>query len=151
MRGYYKMPEATAAAIDREGWLHTGDLATIDDHGYCRLSGRVGETVSRGGENVHPRELEELLYSHPKVHEVQVFGVPDVVLGEELAAWIRLREGETASVAEIRDFCRGRLAHSKVPRYVRFVDEYPLTSTGKVQKFRMRDIMTQELKLPAAH
>lgn len=151
MRGYYKMPEATAAAIDREGWLHTGDLVTIDDHGYCRLTGRVGETISRGGESVHPRELEELLYSHPKVREVQVFGVPDVVFGEELAVWIRLREGETASVAEIRDFCRRRLAHSKVPRYVRFVDEYPLTSTGKVQKFRMREIMTQELKLPAAH
>jgi fatty-acyl-CoA synthase len=150
MRGYYKDPDGTAAAIDREGWLHTGDLVAIDEHGYCRLTGRVAETVFRGGEHVRPQEVETIIHAHPKVHDVQVFGVPDAVLGEELAAWIRLREGETATVAEIRDFCRARVAHSKVPRYVRFVDRYPLTSTGKVRKFRMREIMTEELKLPAA-
>jgi fatty-acyl-CoA synthase len=147
MRGYYKMPEATAATIDRNGWLHTGDLATMDEHGYCRITGRVKDLVSRGGESVYPREVEELLGSHPKVQDAQVFGVPDTALGEDLAAWIRLREGETATVEEIRNFCRERIAPLKVPRYVRFVDEYPMTVTGKVQKFLMRDLMTDELKL----
>ncbi len=147
MRGYYKMPEATAAAIDRDGWLHTGDLATMDDHGYCRITGRIKDMVIRGGENVYPRELEELLYTHPKVRDVQVFGVPDPRLGEEIAAWVRLQEGVTATAEEIRDFCRERVARYKVPRYVRFVDEYPLTVTGKVQKFKMREMMAEELGL----
>jgi fatty-acyl-CoA synthase len=147
MRGYYKMPEATAAAIDRDGWLHTGDLATMDRHGYCRITGRIKDMVIRGGENVYPREIEEFLYTHPKVAEAQVFGVPDRQLGEELAAWIRLREGTSATADEIRDFCRGRIAHYKIPRYVRFVDAYPLTVTGKVQKFKMRESMARELGL----
>ena len=147
MRGYYKMPEATAAAIDTDGWLHTGDLATIDERGYCRITGRIKEMVIRGGENVYPREIEEFLHTHPKVHDVQVFGVPDPVLGEDLAAWIRLGGGETATEDEIRDFCRGRIAHSKIPRYIRFVEEYPLTVTGKVKKHEMREAMARELGL----
>jgi fatty-acyl-CoA synthase len=150
MRGYYRMPQATAAAIDREGWLHTGDLATMDERGYCRITGRIKDMVIRGGENVYPREVEELLYTHPHVRDVQVFGVPDARLGEELAAWIRLREDTTASAEEIRDFCRARIAHYKIPRYIRFVDEYPMTVTGKVQKFKMREAMTRELGLAAS-
>jgi fatty-acyl-CoA synthase len=147
MRGYYKMPEATAAAIDRERWLHTGDLATMNDHGYCRITGRIKDMVIRGGENVYPREVEEFLYTHPAVRDVQVFGIPDPRLGEELAAWIRLREGASATADEIRDFCRGRIAHYKIPRYVRFVEQYPLTVTGKVQKFKMREAMVKDLGL----
>jgi len=149
MRGYYKMPEATAKAIGRDGWLHTGDLATMDEHGYCRITGRIKDMVIRGGENVYPREIEEFLYRHPKVADVQVFGVPDPVRGEELAAWIRLAPGATATEDEIRAYCKERIAHYKVPRYVRFVDDYPMTVTGKVQKFKMREIMTHELGLPA--
>jgi fatty-acyl-CoA synthase len=147
MRGYYKMPEATAAAIDADGWLHTGDLATMDDHDYCRITGRLKDMVVRGGENIYPREVEEYLHRHPKVADVQVFGVPDRERGEELAAWIRLAEGTTATEDEIRDFCRGQIAHYKIPRYVRFVDAYPLTVTGKAQKFKMREAMARELGL----
>jgi fatty-acyl-CoA synthase len=143
------MPEATARAIDREGWLHTGDLATMDEHGYCRITGRIKDMVIRGGENVYPREIEEFLYTHPKVLDVQVFGVPDARLGEELAAWIRLREGMTATGDEIREFCRTRIAHYKIPRYIRFVEEYPLTVAGKAQKFQMREAMVKELGLSA--
>jgi fatty-acyl-CoA synthase len=147
MRGYYDMPDATAAVIDRDGWLHTGDLATMDDHGYCRITGRIKDLIIRAGENVYPREVEELLYTHPTVQEVQVFGVPDPRLGEEVAAWIRLRDGATATVEELREFCRTRIAHYKIPRYIRFVDEYPLTVTGKVQKFKMREALAKELGL----
>jgi fatty-acyl-CoA synthase len=147
MRGYYNMPEATAAAIDRAGWLHTGDLATMDEHGYCRITGRIKDMVIRGGENIYPREIEELLFTHPKVQDVQVFGVPDARFGEEIAAWIRLREGESATAEEIREFCRARVARYKIPRYVRFVTEYPLTVTGKVQKFKMREAMAKDLGL----
>jgi len=147
MRGYYNMPEATATAIDRNGWLHTGDLATMDERGYCRITGRIKDMVIRGGENVYPREIEEFLYTHPKVRDVQVFGVPDPRLGEEIAAWILLRDGVTATAEEIRDFCRSRIAHYKIPKYIRFVDEYPLTVTGKVQKFKMREVVVKELGL----
>jgi len=140
MRGYYKMPEATAAAIDAAGWLHTGDLAVMDEHGYCRYTGRVSDVVVRAGERIDAREVEALLTSHPKVRDAQVFGVPDSLFGEEIAAWIRLREGETATVEEMRDFCRARLTASKVPRHVRFVDRYPTTPGGTVQKFRLREI-----------
>jgi fatty-acyl-CoA synthase len=148
MRGYYHMPEATAAAIDGDGWLHTGDLATMDDHGYCRITGRIKDMVIRGGENVYPREIEEFLHRHPKVSDVQVFGVPDPVRGEEVAAWIRVAEGATLTEDEVRDYCRDRIAHYKVPRYIRFVDDYPMTVTGKVQKFKMRETMARELGLP---
>jgi fatty-acyl-CoA synthase len=147
MRGYYKMPEATAATIDRAGWLHTGDLATMDDHGYCRITGRIKDMIIRGGENVYPREIEEFLHAHPKVAEVQVFGVADPVRGEEIAAWIRLVDGTTATTEEIRTYCREHIAHYKVPRYVRFVDDFPMTVTGKVQKFKMRETTEHELGL----
>jgi fatty-acyl-CoA synthase len=140
MRGYYAMPEATAAAIDDAGWLHTGDLATMDEHGYCRVTGRVSDLVVRAGERIDAREVLALLTSHPKVCDAQVFGVPDSLFGEEVAAWIRLREGETATVEEMRDYCRARLAPSKVPRHVRFVDRYPTTPAGTVQTFRLREI-----------
>jgi fatty-acyl-CoA synthase len=151
MRGYYKMPEATAAVVDRQGWLRTGDLATMDEHGYCHLTGRVDDVVRRGGERVYAREVEELLRSHAKIQDVQVFGVPDVALGEDVAAWIQLRQGEAATAEEMRDFCRTRVAAFKVPRYVRFVEEYPRTVADTVQKFKMRALMAEELKLRRAH
>jgi fatty-acyl-CoA synthase len=147
MQGYWADPERTAEAIDADGWMHTGDLATIDAEGYCNIVGRVKDMVIRGGENVYPREVEEFLYRHPKVREVQVFGVPDQRYGEELSAWIVLQAGETATEDEIRAFCRDQIAHYKVPRYVRFKTELPMTVTGKPQKFLMRDEMIDELKL----
>ncbi len=147
MRGYWDDPVRTAEAVDEAGWMHTGDLATIDANGYCNIVGRIKDMVIRGGENVYPREVEEFLYGHPAVEDVQVIGVPDPKYGEELAAWVKLRQGATATEEEIRDFCRGRIAHFKVPRYVRFVDEFPMTVTGKVQKFLMRDRMAAELGL----
>jgi fatty-acyl-CoA synthase len=150
MKGYYKMPEATAAAIDAEGWLHTGDLATMDEAGYCKITGRIKDMIIRGGENVYPREIEEFLYTHPKVADVQVIGVPDLKYGEEVMAWIMLKPGQQATGEEIRDFCRGQVAHYKVPRYVKFVSEFPMTVTGKIQKFRMRELAIEELGLQAA-
>ncbi|MCH9038761.1 MAG: AMP-binding protein [Chloroflexi bacterium] len=147
MKGYYNMPEATNAAVDADGWLHTGDLATVDEDGYYKITGRLKDMVIRGGENVYPREIEEFLYTHPKVSDVQVIGVPDVRLGEELMAWVILRQGESATDEEIRDFCRGKIAHYKIPRYVKFVSEFPMTVTGKIQKFRMRDAAVEELGL----
>ncbi len=147
MRGYWNDPERTAEAVDEAGWMHTGDLATIDEEGYCNIVGRIKDMVIRGGENVYPREVEEFLYGHPAVEDVQVIGVPDPKYGEELAAWVKLRQGMDATEDEIRDFCRGRIAHFKVPRYVRFVDGFPMTVTGKVQKFVMRDRMAAELGL----
>ena len=145
MKGYWNDEERTAEAIDADGWMHTGDLGTIDEEGWLRITGRVKDMVIRGGENVYPREIEEFLYTHPKVLEVQVFGVPDPRFGEEVAAWIQLREGETASADEIRAFCQGNIAHYKIPRHIRFVTEFPMTVTGKIQKFQMRDAMAEEL------
>ena len=150
MRGYYKMPEATAAAIDPDGWLHTGDLATVDADGYYKITGRSKDMIIRGGENVYPREIEEFLYTHPKVADVQVIGVPDQRFGEEIMAWVLLRAGQDATEEELRDFCRGRIAHYKVPRYVKFVSEFPMTVTGKIQKYIMRDVSIQELQLEGA-
>lgn len=150
MRGYYNMPEATAAAIDGEGWLHTGDLATVDADGYYKITGRLKDMIIRGGENVYPREVEEFLYTHPKVAEVQVIGVPDERFGEEVMAWVTLKPGEAADAEEIREFCRGRIAHYKVPRYVKLTGEFPMTVTGKIQKFRMREMAVAELGLGAA-
>jgi fatty-acyl-CoA synthase len=147
MQGYWADPERTAEAIDADGWMHTGDLAVIDAEGYCNIVGRVKDMVIRGGENVYPREVEEFLYRHPKVREVQVFGVPDERYGEEISAWIVLQAGETASEDEIRAFCKDQIAHYKVPRYVRFKTELPMTVTGKPQKFLMRDEMIDELQL----
>jgi fatty-acyl-CoA synthase len=147
MRGYWNDPERTAEAIDAAGWMHTGDLATLDEEGFCNIVGRIKDMVIRGGENLYPREIEEFLFRHPKVQDVQVFGVPDVKYGEELCAWIKLREGETASADEIRAFCRGQIAHFKIPRYIEFVEGFPMTVTGKIQKFAMRDQMIGKLGL----
>ena len=150
MKGYYKMPEATKAAIDTDAWLHTGDLATVDADGYFKITGRSKDMIIRGGENVYPREIEEFLYTNPKVADVQVIGIPDQRFGEEIMAWVLLRAGQDATEDEIRDFCRGRIAHYKVPRYVKFVSEFPMTVTGKIQKYVMRDISIQELQLEGA-
>jgi fatty-acyl-CoA synthase len=147
MRGYWNDPERTAEAIDPARWMHTGDLATIDQEGYCNIVGRIKDMVIRGGENVYPREIEEFLYRHPKVQDVQVFGVPDHRYGEELCAAIILRDGASATEEEIRAFCQGQIAHYKVPRYVRFVASFPTTVTGKVQKFIMRRQVAEELGL----
>ena len=125
--------------------MHTGDLATIDDEGYCNIVGRIKDMVIRGGENVYPREIEEFLYRHPKIQDVQVFGVPDERYGEEICAWVKLRAGEIMEAGEVRLFCEGQIAHYKIPRHIRFVDEFPLTVTGKVQKFIMREQMIAEL------
>ena len=139
MQGYWDEPEKTAEAIDRAGWMRTGDLATLDADGYCNIVGRIKDLVIRGGENLYPREIEEYLYRHPKIQDVQVFGVADDRYGEELCAWVRLREGETATEDEIRAFCDGQIAHQKIPRYIEFVEEFPMTVTGKIQKFLMRE------------
>jgi len=146
MQGYWDDETRTAEAI-RDGWMHTGDLATIDADGYCNIVGRVKDMLIRGGENVYPREIEEFLFRHPKVQAVQVFGVPDPKYGEEVCAWIVLKPGQSATEDEIRAFCRDQIAHYKIPRYIRFVDEMPMTITGKVQKFVMRERMTAELHL----
>ena len=147
MRGYWNDEEKTLEAIDKAGWMHTGDQATIDAEGYCNIVGRIKDMVIRGGENVYPREIEEFLYRHPKVQDVQVIGVPDEKYGEELCAWIKLRDGEEANADEIKAFCKDQIAHFKVPRYVRFVDEFPMTVTGKIQKFKMRETTIAELAL----
>ena len=131
---------------DQGRWMHTGDIATMDEAGYVRIVGRSKDMLIRGGENVYPREIEDFLYTNPKIDQVEVVGVPDEKFGEEIAACIRLHDGETASVEEIRDFCRGKLAHYKIPRYVHFVDEFPMTVTGKVQKFILREQLTEELE-----
>jgi fatty-acyl-CoA synthase len=145
MRGYWDDPGQTADAIDPSGWMHTGDLATMDADGYCNIVGRIKDMVIRGGENVYPREIEEFLYRHPSIQDVQVFGVSDARYGEELCAWIKVRSGETLTEADVKSFCQGQIAHFKVPRHIRFVDEFPMTVTGKIQKFIMRQEMTEEL------
>ena len=150
MKGYWGDAERTAEAIDDDGWMHTGDLAVMDEDGYANIVGRKKDMVIRGGENVYPREVEEFLYSHPAVVEVQVIGVPDERMGEELLAAVKLKEGAAVSKEDIREFCRGQMAHFKVPRYVTFVSEYPMTVTGKVQKFKMREQAIVELGLEDA-
>ena len=139
MKGYDDEAEATARAIDAEGWLHTGDVGVMGADGYIHLTGRAKDMIIRGGENIYPREIEEFLYTHPKVAEVQVVGLPNEYLGEVVLAWIRLRPGETATAAEIREFCQGKIAHFKIPEHIRFVDAFPTTVTGKVQKFKIRE------------
>jgi len=145
MKGYYKMPEATAKAI-RDGWLYTKDLAKMDEEGYIYILGRVDDMIIRGGENVYPREIEEFLYRHPKIKEVQVVGVPHKEYGEEVAAFIQLKEGEQATEEEIREYCKRNIARYKVPKYIFFTDEWPLTASGKIQKFKLREIAKEELK-----
>jgi fatty-acyl-CoA synthase len=150
MLGYWNEPDKTDDAIDAARWMHTGDLATMDADGYCNIVGRIKDMVIRGGENVYPREIEEFLYTHPDVADAQVIGVPDEVYGEELCAWVQLREGATLTEDDVRDHCRGALAHFKVPRYVIIVDAFPMTVTGKVQKFKMREETIQRLGLEQA-
>jgi fatty-acyl-CoA synthase len=150
MLGYWDEAARTADVLDAKGWMHTGDLATIDAEGYCNIVGRIKDMVIRGGENLYPREIEEFLYRHPKIQDVQIFGVADDRYGEELCAWVRVRSGETLTAEEIRAFCQGQIAHNKIPRYVEFVDEFPMTVTGKIQKFMMRDQVESRLGLKAA-
>jgi len=150
MHGYWEDEERTAEAIDVAGWMHTGDLATMDGEGFVNIVGRVKDMVIRGGENIYPREIEEYLYRHPKISDVQVFGVPDPRFVEELCAWINVVDGETLDEDEVRAFCQGQIAHYKIPRYIRFVDAFPMTVTGKIQKFAMRDVMIEELDLKIA-
>ncbi len=147
MLGYWGDEERTHEAIDAARWMHTGDLATIDAEGYCNIVGRIKDMVIRGGENVYPREIEEFLYRHPKIQDVQVIGVPDDRYGEEICAWVKLRPGVSSTEEEIKAFCREQIAHYKVPRYVKFVDEFPMTVTGKIQKFIMRERTINELGL----
>jgi fatty-acyl-CoA synthase len=150
MLGYWEDAEKTADVLDANGWMHTGDLATIDDAGYCNIVGRIKDMVIRGGENLYPREIEEFLYRHPKIQDVQIFGVADSRYGEELCAWIRVRSGEQLTAEEVRAFCEGQIAHNKIPRYVEFIDAFPMTVTGKIQKFLMREQVEQRLGLKAA-
>jgi fatty-acyl-CoA synthase len=149
MLGYWDDREKTNEVIEEAGWMHTGDLATLDADGYCNIVGRIKDMVIRGGENLYPREIEEFLFRHPKIQEVQVFGVADGKYGEELCAWVKLRDGETMTEEEMREFCRGQIAHQKVPRYVEFVDSFPMTVTGKAQKFLMRKNVEDRLGLKA--
>ncbi len=145
MKGYYKNPEATEAAIDRDGWLHTGDLAVMDDEGYCRITGRIKDMIIRGGENIYPREIEEFLYTHPDVKDVQVVGVPSRKYGEEVAAFLQLKNGKRVSDEEMRDFCKNKIAFHKIPAFFLFVEDYPTTASGKIQKYKLRDMATKEL------
>lgn len=145
MREYYGQPEKTAETIDLAGWLHSGDLGTMDNDGYVRITGRLKDMIIRGGENIYPREIEDLIFTHPKVAEVAVFGIPDDFYGEEMMAWVELHAGEILSEEELRDFCKGNIAHFKIPKHIWFVDEFPMTVTGKLQKFRMREMALQKM------
>lgn len=147
MLGYWSEPEKTAEVLDAAGWMHTGDLAVLDDEGYCKIVGRIKDLVIRGGENVYPREIEEYLFKHPQIQDAQVFGVADPKYGEELCAWIRLRDGASLTAEEVQDFCRGQIAHQKIPRIIEFVEAFPMTVTGKVQKFLMRAAVEERLGL----
>ncbi|MGN6794422.1 MAG: AMP-binding protein [Streptosporangiaceae bacterium] len=150
MLGYWNEPAKTAEAIDAARWMHTGDLAVMDEGGYLNIVGRIKDMVIRGGENIYPREVEEFLYAHPAIEDVQVVGVPDVKYGEELCAWIRLRPGQQLDADQVKEYCRGKIAHYKIPRYVRFTPDFPMTVTGKVQKFKMRETSITELGLEEA-
>jgi fatty-acyl-CoA synthase len=147
MRGYWDEPDKTAAAIDADGWMHTGDLAVMDEEGYVNITGRIKDLIIRGGENVAPREVEEFLYGHPDIVDVQVVGVPDPTYGEEVCAFVRWRAGSTIDADAVRAYCRGRIAHYKVPRYVLSIDDFPMTVTGKIQKFKLRELATEQLGL----
>jgi fatty-acyl-CoA synthase len=150
MLGYWDDPEQTSAVIDQARWMHTGDLAVMDEAGYLNIVGRIKDMIIRGGENVYPREIEEFLYSHPAIEDVQVIGVPDAKYGEEICAWVKLRPGQQLTEQELREFCTGQIAHFKIPRYLRITTEFPMTVTGKVQKFKMRDTSVTELGLESA-
>ena len=145
MRGYWDDPQRTAETIDADGWLHSGDIGVMDDEGYTQITGRIKDMIIRGGENIYPREVEEFLYTHPDILEVQVFGIPDEKYGEQVCAWIMPRAGRVLTEDDVRAYCKERITHFKVPQYIRFVTEYPMTVTGKIQKFRMREMMLEEL------
>ena len=150
MKGYYKMPEATAQAIDQDGWLHSGDLAVVDPEGYFHITGRIKDMIIRGGENIYPKELEEFLYTHPKIKDVQVIGVPDKKYGEEVCACVILKQGETATEEELKEFIREHLSRHKMPRYIWFMDTFPMTASGKIQKYKMREMAVDALQLSDA-
>jgi fatty-acyl-CoA synthase len=150
MKGYYKKAEETAKVLDDEGWLYSGDLAVVDEQGYYKITGRSKDMIIRGGENIYPREVEEFLYTHPHVLDVQVVGVPSLKYGEEVCACVRLRPGTKATPEEIIDYCKGKIARFKIPRFVAFVDDFPKTASGKIQKFKLREMMTKELGLEGA-
>jgi fatty-acyl-CoA synthase len=150
MLGYWNDDDATAGAIDAARWMHSGDLAVMNDEGYVSITGRIKDMIIRGGENIYPREIEEFLHTHAKVSDVQVIGIPSHKYGEEVCAWIRLHEGVTATAEELREFCRGQIATYKIPRYIRFTSEFPMTVTGKVQKFKMRELTAAELTATGA-
>ncbi|WP_417900271.1 AMP-binding protein [Bacillus haimaensis] len=145
MKGYYKMEEQTISAIDSDSWLHTGDLATMDDEGYLQITGRLKDMIIRGGENIYPREIEEFLYTHPKIFDVQIVGVPDEKFGEQVAAFIKVKEGELLSTEEVKSYCSGKISRFKIPYYVEIVDEYPMTASGKIQKFKLKEYAMREL------
>lgn len=147
MKGYYKMPEETARAIDSDNWLHTGDLAIMDENGYCKITGRIKQMIIRGGENIYPREIEEFLYTHPNISDIQVYGVPDRKYGEQVMAAVILKKGVVMTEDEVREYCCGKIANYKIPKYVKFVDGYPMTASGKIQKFKMREMAIKELQL----
>jgi fatty-acyl-CoA synthase len=147
MLGYWNDEAQTSAVIDAARWMHTGDLAVMDDAGYLNIAGRIKDMVIRGGENVYPREVEEFLYTHPAIEDVQVIGVPDARFGEELCAWVKLRPGAELTLEQLREFCTGKIAHFKIPRYLRITGEFPMTVTGKIQKFKMREASVSELGL----
>jgi fatty-acyl-CoA synthase len=145
MRGYYNNPEGTRQTIDEAGWLHGGDLAVMDEAGYVRITGRLKDMICRGGEKIFPREVEEFLFTHPAIAEAYVIGIPDPYYGEEVVAWVKLKDGQNLSEQQFKDFCRTRVMDYKIPRHVKFVSEFPTTVTGKIQKFRMREISAREL------
>lgn len=148
MKGYYKNDEATQAAIDSEGWLHTGDIAIMDSDGYIEITGRIKDMVIRGGENVYPREIEEFLYQHPQIQDVQVVGVPDPKYGEELMAWIIPKDNTELNVDEVRDYCKGKISHHKIPKYIEITDTYPMTASGKIQKYLLREMSKEKVSNP---
>lgn len=151
MKGYYKMPEATAAAIDENGWLHTGDLARRDENGYYKITGRIKDMIIRGGENIYPKEIEDFIYTHPKVSDVQVIGVPDKQYGEEIMACVVLKPGEAMTEDELKDYVASHMAKHKVPRYVDFVDSFPMNAAGKILKYKMREQAVEKLNLQSAN
>jgi fatty-acyl-CoA synthase len=150
MKGYYKMPEATAAVIDENGWLHTGDLAKRDENGYYKITGRIKDMIIRGGENIYPKEIEDFIYTHPKVKDVQVIGVPDEQYGEEIMACVILKDGVSLTEDELKDFVRSSMAKHKTPRYVDFVEEFPMNAAGKVMKYKMREQAVEKFNLQSA-
>jgi len=151
MKGYYKMPEATKAAIDENGWLHTGDMARCDENGYYKITGRIKDMIIRGGENIYPKEIEDFIYTHPKVKDVQVIGVPDKQYGEEIMACVILKDGVTMTADELKDYVRSHMAKHKTPRYVDFVDDFPMNAAGKIMKYKMREQAVEKLGLQTAN